>query len=521
MLDPVKLEIFKHLFSSLAEEMGVMLCRSAYSPNIKERRDFSCALFDKDGKMVAQAAHLPVHLGAMPLSLHACLNKLEISKGDIAILNDPRHGGSHLPDITMITPIFAGQHLLGFAANRAHHSDVGGMSPGSMPLSQELYQEGVIIPPVKLAEDGHFNQGVMDLLMANVRTPLERAGDVRAQIAANRKGIHRANDLVTRYGLDEICSAMQDLLEYSEIMTRRMITEMPDGNYKFQDVMDNDGIDSEKVTIAVEITIDGDEAIVDFSGSSSQQRGSINTTYSVTTAATMYAFRCLMRADIPSNSGCLVPIRTIIPQGTVVNSMHPAAVSAGNVETSQRITDVLLGALSQVCPERVPAASQGTMNNLTIGGIDPRKCPPRPFTYYETIAGGMGARPSKDGADAIHTHMTNTLNTPVEALEYEFPVQVRRYAIRRGSGGAGLYWGGNGIVREIKLLTEATVVIISDRRQSTPYGLSGGNPGKPGHNVILRNGQEQELSGKVRLDAQTGDIIIIHTPGGGGWGHET
>jgi N-methylhydantoinase B len=521
MLDPIRIEIFKYLFSSVAEEMGVALRRSGHSPNIKERRDFSCALFDSAGKMVAQAAHMPVHLGAMPVSVQACLEAMQFTPGDVAILNDPFRGGTHLPDITLVAPIFDGRHLIGFAANRAHHSDVGGMSPGSMPLSQELYQEGLIIPPLKLTEGGRLNQGVMDLLLANVRTPEERAGDLRAQMAANRKGVKRVRELAARYGRDEISAAMQGLLTYAERMTRRMIADLPDGTFRFKDVMDNDGIDPTPVTIAVMITIHGDEVSVDFSSSSPQQRGCINATHAITTAATMYAFRCLMGLDIPSNSGCLVPIKIIAPEGTVVNARRPAAVAGGNVETSQRITDVLLGALAQICPTRVPAASQGTMNNLSIGGMNPRTSPPRPFAYYETVGGGMGARPNKIGADAIHTHMTNTLNTPVEALEYAYPLSVRRYEVRRGSGGKGRYRGGDGIIREIELLTKTQVTILSDRRQSTPYGLAGGDPGKCGRNLLLRYGEERELPGKTHVDAEKGDIISIHTPGGGGWGNAT
>ena len=518
MLDPIQLEVFKHLFASVAEEMGVALRRSSYSPNIKERRDFSCALFDSVGEMVAQAAHMPVHLGAMPLSVQACREIMEISPGDVAILNDPYCGGTHLPDITLVTPIFADLHVLGFVANRAHHSDVGGMSPGSMPLSQEIYQEGIIIPPLKLVEGGHLNQGVLDLLLANVRTAHERAGDLHAQMAANNKGVDRMTELVARYGQDEISAAMQDLLIYSETMTRRLITALPDGAFRFQDVMDNDGIDDAPITIAVTITIQGDEVRVDFSDSSPQSTGSINATSAVTTAAVMYAFRCLMGLDVPSNSGCLSPIDVIAPEGSVVNARHPSAVAGGNVETSQRITDVLLGALAQACPERVPAASQGTMNNLTIGGLDHRTHPPHLFAYYETVGGGMGARPGKAGADAIHTHMTNTLNTPIEALEYAYPFQVRRYAVRRGSGGKGLYQGGDGIIRDIELLNSAQVTILSDRRQSTPYGLAGGEPGKAGRNLLLRDEETQVLSGKTSLEARAGDIISIRTPGGGGHG---
>ena len=518
--DPIRLEVFKHLFSSVAEEMGVVLRRTGYSPNIKERRDFSCALFDAEGRMIAQAAHIPVHLGAMPLSVQACLKALDFAPGDVAILNDPYRGGTHLPDITMDTPIFLenrdSHRLTGFAANRAHHSDVGGMSPGSMPLSQELYQEGIIIPPLKLIRGGQLNQGVWDLLLANVRTPEERAGDLRAQVAANQKGIERAHELVGRYGREEVESYMGGLLDYAERMTRRLIAGLPDGTYRFSDRMDDDGVSPEPAEITVAITIQDDEVEVDFAGTAPQRRGGINAVYAITLAATYYVFRALIGLDIPSNSGCLAPIRVVAPEGSLVNARPPAAVAAGNVETSQRITDVLLGALAQACPECVPAASQGTMNNLTIGGWDLERN--QPYAYYETIGGGMGARPTKDGVSAIHTHMTNTMNTPVEALEYAYPLRVVRYEIRRGSGGAGRYRGGDGIRRDIEMLNGAQVTILSDRRKYPPYGLAGGELGRTGRNLLIRGGEVRELPGKVSLEVEAGDVVSLRTPGGGGYG---
>jgi len=518
--DPIRLEVFKHLFSSVAEEMGMVLRRTGYSPNIKERRDFSCALFDAEGRMIAQAAHIPVHLGAMPLSVETCIQALNFAPGDVAILNDPYHGGTHLPDITLVTPIFVDdgneRQLIGFAANRAHHSDVGGMSPGSMPLSQELYQEGVIIPPLKLAEGGRINQALLDLLLSNVRTPEERAGDLRAQMAANRKGVERMHELVARYGLDEVQHYMQGLLDYAERMTRRLIAGLPDGTYHFRDRMDDDGLDPEPAEIAVTVTIQGDEVLVDFEGTCPQRRGSINAVYAITLSATYYVFRALIGLDVPSNSGCLVPIRVVAPEGSLVNARPPAAVAGGNVETSQRITDVLLGAMAQACPDRVPAAGQGTMNNLTIGGWDPERG--QPYAYYETIGGGMGARPGKDGASAIHTHMTNTMNTPIEALEYAYPFRVRRYEIRRGSGGNGRYRGGDGIRRDIEVLHDAQVTILSERRKYPPYGLAGGEPGQTGRNLLIRGDEIHELPGKVNLEVKAGDVISVQTPGGGGYG---
>jgi N-methylhydantoinase B len=519
-VDPIRLEVFKHLFASVAEEMGMVLRRTGYSPNIKERRDYSCAIFDEKGRMIAQAAHIPVHLGSMPLSVAAGIETFDFSPGDVVILNDPYKGGTHLPDITLITPVFidqgSEQDLLGFTANRAHHSDVGGMTPGSMPLSNELYQEGVIIPPLKLVERGVVNQALLYLVLANVRTPEEREGDIRAQIAANQRGVSRMRELVKRYGHQQIEAYMRWLLEYAERMTRRLIAGIPDGIYRYQDFMDDDGLDPEPAKIVVEINIQGDEAVIDFTGTSPQRRGSINAVYAITLSATQYVFRTLIGMDIPSNSGCLAPIKVFAPEGCLVNARSPAAVAGGNVETSQRIVDVLLGALAQACPDRIPAASQGTMNNLTIGGWDSERN--RPFAYYETVGGGMGACPEKDGTDAIHTHMTNTMNTPIEALEYAYPFQVHRYEIRRGSGGAGKYRGGDGILREIRFMEKSRVTILSERRRFAPYGLEGGEPGLPGKNILIRDGEEKELPGKVSCEVEAGDMISIQTPGGGGYG---
>jgi N-methylhydantoinase B len=523
MYNPIRLEVFKHLLASVAEEMGVVLCRTGYSPNIKERRDFSCAVFDAQGRMIAQAAHIPVHLGSMPMSVQEGIRSFTFAPGDMVILNDPYRGGTHLPDITLIAPVFVpkrgGEELFGFVASRAHHSDVGGISPGSMPLSEEIYQEGVIIPPLKIMEGGVENKALMQLLLANVRTPEERMGDLWAQISSNHTGIERMQTLVERYSAEEVATYMQGLLGYAERMTRSLLDDLPDGEYAFRDCMDNDGITPEPVEIAVKITIQGDEAIVDFSGSSPQSKGSINAVYAITLSAVYYVFRALIGLDIPSNSGCLVPIHMIAPEGSIVNAKHPAPVAGGNVETSQRIVDVLLGALAQAVPGRIPAASQGTMNNLSIGGWDPER--QRGYAYYETIGGGMGARPDRAGADAIHTHMTNTLNTPVEALEFAYPFRVRRYGIRKGSGGEGRFRGGDGILREIEFLHDARVTILSDRRQSVPYGLVGGEPGKPGRNVLIRDGDEKELPGKVSLQVEKGDVISIQTPGGGGYGKRT
>ena len=515
--DPIRLEVFKHLFASVAEEMGVVLRKASYSPNIKERRDFSCAIFNIEGDMVAQAAHIPVHLGSMPLSVLAAIHEFQnLQPGDMIILNDPFRGGTHLPDITLVSPVFVEEKLVGFTASRAHHADVGGMTPGSMPVAREIYQEGVIIPPLKIFEAGRLNQGVWDLLLANVRTPEERAGDLWAQIASNNRGILRFRELIARYGFEEVHRYMAELLDYTERMTRRLLARFPDGVYHFTDYLDDDGVSSEPVRINVLITIAGEEATVDFSGSATQQLGSINAVYAITLSAVYYVFRSLIGMDVPNNSGCLAPIKLVAPKGTVVNATHPAPVAGGNVETSQRIVDVLLGALSLADPTRVPAASQGTMNNLTVGGWDRNRN--RPFAYYETIAGGMGARPWGDGPSAVHSHMTNTLNTPVEALEFAYPLRVIRYEIRRGSGGRGHFDGGDGVRRELQVLVDAQATLLTDRRVTSPYGLSGGEPGATGENVLIRDGKEELLPGKGMVDLHAGDILSIRTPGGGGYG---
>lgn len=522
MDDVIQLEVFKHLFASVAEEMGVRLQRSAFSPNIKERCDFSCAVFDPKGQLIAQAEHIPVHLGAMPLSVQACLKRMSFGPGDVAIVNDPFEGGTHLPDITLVSPVFSainGQdHLLGFVANRAHHADVGGMSPGSMPLSQELFQEGIIFPPLKLIASGQRNQALWDFFLANVRTPIEREGDLYAQLAANRTGIERLQALVDRYGQEVVKKNMEGLLSYSDRLTRRLISTLPDGTYRYEDALDDDGVDPGPIKIVAAITIQGDEILVDFEGTATQCKGSVNAVYAITLSATAYVFRCLLGLDIPGNSGCMVPVRVHAPEGTVVNARRPAAVAAGNVETAQRIVDVLIGALAQACPDRVPAASQGTMNNLTMGGWDPER--QRAFAYYETLGGGMGAGYQQHGASGVHSHMTNTLNTPVEALEFVYPLRVTHYSLRPGTGGSGEFQGGEGVVREFEFLHEAQVTILSDRRRTKPYGLSGGISGTPGHNVLIRRGQEHVLPGKTTLEIKGGDRLRIETPGGGGYGRK-
>ncbi len=534
--DSIKLEVYKHLFSAVAEEMGAVLRKASFSPNIKERRDFSCAIFDGRGSMVAQAAHIPVHLGSMPLSVKSAIDHFaqsgeQLLPGDTILLNDPYLGGTHLPDITMVTPVYLGQHgtiedaspathssPIGFVASRAHHADVGGITPGSMPVAREIYQEGLIIPPVKLVSSGKLDHAVQDIILANVRTPDERLGDLQAQIGANARGASRLLEMLGRYGKPEVSFYMRELLGYTERMTRRLISSLPQGKFSFVDYLDNDGISDNEIPICVSITIERDYALVDFTGSAPQQAGSVNAVYAITLSAVNYVFRALIGLDVPNNSGCLVPIQVIAPPGTVVNATRPAPVAGGNVETSQRIVDVLLGALAQAEPGRIPAASQGTMNNVTIGGWDPYRH--RYFTYYETIGGGTGASRQSDGVSAIHSHMTNTLNTPIEALEYTYPLQVTKYEIRSGSGGRGAHMGGDGLVRQIRLLADGQVTLLSERRVTAPYGLEGGEPGDKGENKLLHDGKEVILPGKGTFLCSNGNTLSISTPGGGGYGRE-
>ena len=521
--DPVRLEVFRNLFYSVAEEMGVTLCRTSFSPNIKERRDYSCAVFDDKGRLVAQGEHMPVHLGSMPLSVEAAIEHTEMRPGDMVVLNDPFHGGTHLPDITLVEPVFldGADEPSYYVANRAHHSDVGGMTPGSMPLARSIYQEGVRIPPIHLLRSGEVVDDVLALILANVRTPVEREGDLTAQIASNRTGNRRLLDLSSKYGAATVAEYMAHLQDYAERMTRQAIGQIPDGSYRFEDRMDDDGLSSEPVPIVVQLDIDGTQARIDFTGTSPQVNGSINAIYAITLSAVMYCFRVIVPFAVPSNHGTIRPLELVVPDGSLLNADLPAAVAGGNVETSQRIVDVVLGALAQAIPDRIPAASYGTMSNLTIGGTDPRTG--EPFAYYETTAGGMGARPTADGLDATHCHMTNSLNTPVEALEHAYPYHVRCYEIRRGSGGAGRFRGGDGIRREIEVLGLAEITVLSDRRRYAPYGLQGGSPGKTGRNTLMVPGPdggyvEEDLPGKASMHVEAGTVISIHTPGGGGYG---
>jgi N-methylhydantoinase B len=515
--DPTALAVFDALFASVADEMGVTLGRTAHSPNIKERKDYSCAVFDADGKLVAQAAHIPVHLGAMPVSVEAAMPLAPFAPGDVVILNDPYLGGTHLPDITMVSPVFEKKSLAGYLVSRAHHADVGGMAPGSMPLANELYQEGVIIPPLHLQRRGRRNDEALRLLLRNVRTPDERLGDLDAQLAAHRIGEERLLELVARYGRRVVATQMSALQDYAERLTRAAIRQIPDGVYDFADALDNDGESDEGVPIKLKLTSRGGGLHFDFTGSAPQRPTSVNAVAAVTRSAVIYVVRCLLDEDAPTNDGCLRPLSLTLPEESVVNASPPHAVSAGNVETSQRVVDVVLGALAKALSGVIPAASAGTMNNVTIGGYDEER--ERPFAYYETLAGGAGAGPSGDALSALHTHMTNTMNTPVEALELSYPFRVREYSVRRRSGGAGRHRGGDGLVREYEFVSPGHVTIVGERRARGGWGLRGGRDATPGRDTLVDpKGKHRALPSKRSFTAQAGSRLRIETPGGGGWG---
>lgn len=521
--DAVTLEVYRHLFTALAEEMGASLRRASFSPNIKERRDYSCALFNPEGVAVALGDHMPVHLGAMPMSVEAALAEVgTLEPGDVVVLNDPFKGGTHLPDITLISAVYGpGESvLLGFVASRAHHSDVGGMSPGSMPLAQEIYQEGLRIPPVRLYRRGERNEELWETLLANVRTPVERAGDLDAQLAALHTGETRLLEMVERRGSKEVLAAMEGLIRYADRLVRAGIERIPDGRYQAEDFMDDDGFGSGPVPIRLQMDVTGDTLVLDFQGTAPQTRGGINAVAAITSSATRYVVRCMVEAlldtPLPAGGGSMSAVQLELPPGSLVNASLPASVAAGNVETSQRITDVLLQVFAQALPEIAPALSQGTMNNTTVGGIDPRTG--ETFAYYETVGGGLGGAPQGPGLSGVHSHMSNSLNTPIEALEHAYPFRVVHYGIRRESGGAGYHRGGDGLRRDIQLLTPGRVTLLTERRTQGPRGTRGGQDGEPGKNVLVRGGSEKLLPGKVTFDAEEGDIISVRTPGGGGWG---
>lgn len=551
--DPITLEIYRALYTSVAEEMGIALRRTAFSPNIKERRDYSCAVFDAQGRVIAQGDHMPVHLGSMPMAVSAAIKAVDLKPGDVVAINDPFSGGTHLPDVTLVSPVCSEQWAVGsehpsrvksgslrssssqklltahrplptlfYVANRAHHADIGGATPGSMGMATDVYGEGLCIPAIRLVRDGKLDDDLMRLILANVRGLDERRGDFQAQIGSLKTGELRLLEIVERRGAQEAAEYAGHLIEYSARLMRHAIGAIPDGDYEASDVLDDDGVSSGEVPIKVRVTITGSQARIDFTGSAPQVVGPINAVEAITVSAVSYVFRCLLGDDVPASAGLMDPIEVIAPKGTVVNAAHPASVAGGNVETSQRIVDVLFKALAGGLPDRIPAASQGTMNNLTIGGIDTRPgFVAREFSYYETVAGGMGARPAMDGMSAVHTHMTNSLNTPAEALEYAYPLRVREYRIRKRSGGKGRHRGGDGVIREIETLVPARMSLLADRRKHGPYGLAGGDEGKPGNASILREGRAVKLRSKGSWELKAGARVRIETPGGGGFGGKT
>jgi N-methylhydantoinase B len=522
MPDAVTLEIFRHLFTALAEEMGAALRRASFSPNIKERRDYSCALFSPTGAAVALGDHMPVHLGAMPMSVEAALAALgPLDAGDVVCLNDPFHGGTHLPDITLIAAAFDSDGaLLGYVASRAHHSDVGGSTPGSMPLAREIFEEGLRIPPVHLYRAGVRNEALWRTILANVRTPEERAGDLDAQLAALNAGTRRLLEIVARRGGPETLAAMDGLIDYADRLVAAGLERIPDGRYEADDALEDDGFGTGPIPIRASLVVAGPTLMIDFAGTSPQVPGGVNAVAAITASAVRYVVRCVVEAllgqPLPAGGGSMSAVTLVLPEGTVVNARPPASVAAGNVETSQRVADVLLRGFGQALPDLIPALSQGTMNNLTVGGVDGRTG--AAFAYYETVGGGMGAGPDRDGLSGVHVHMSNSLNTPVEALEHAYPFRVTRYGIRRGSGGAGLHHGGDGLRRDVMILADARIALLCERRTVGPAGARGGAPGLPGENVLIRQGVDEPLPGKVTLSVRAGDVISIRSPGGGGWG---
>lgn len=519
-VDFTTVEVIKGALIYAAEEMGIALKKSAYSPNIKERMDHSCALFNHKRQLVAQAEHIPVHLGSMALGVQLGLTEYpgELRLGDMLLLNDPYISGTHLPDLTMIAPIFHEGVIIGYAANKAHHTDVGGMAPGSLAAdSSELYQEGLIIPPVKLVKGGELDSDLSRLIRSNVRTPDVQMGDIRAQIAANFTGIRRVSELVARYGVEVLHDAMDSVMDFSERRMREEIRRMPAGSYYAEDYLESILPGDGDVTIAVTVTIKDDHITFDYTGTSDQVEKPLNAPLGVTIAGIYYTLISITDSSIPVNDGCFRPITLKVPKGSIMNPRRPAPVAGGNVETSQRNVDAIMKAFSQIVPERIPAASQGTMNNITIGGS---RDDGSPWTFYETIAGGNGGRPTSDGVDGIHVNMTNTMNTPIETLEAYLPLRFLTYTLRPDSGGPGRYRGGCGLTRTWTLTgNKATLSIMAERNKIPPWGLQDGKPGGLGRFTLKHaNGTTVKLPAKCTIKIHRGDTLIIETPGGGGYG---
>ncbi len=509
-MDPIELSIFSARVAAVCDEMGATLQRSALSPNIKDRLDFSCAVFDEKGELCAQAAHIPVHLGSMAYAMGGIVGRMDWAPGDMVIVNDPFLGGTHLPDVTLIAPLFDGPELAAFVANRAHHADIGAAAPGSMPVSRHIEEEGIVIPPLHLMRGGVVEDEQLDAIVNATRNPRASHGDFSAQISANRVGLTRLGALVSAMGLAGFRRHLQALNEYGERLALSALAAIPGGVYTFRDVLDDDGAGSRDLPLAVTVTVDDGRVHVDFAGTAAQSPGNVNCPLPVAAAGVYYVFRCLMPEHTPACAGSLRPVTLSVPEGSLLNARYPAAVAAGNVETSTRVVDVVMGALAQAVPDLIPAASHGSMNNVAMGG----RRDGGHWDYYETIGGGMGAGPRGGGLSAVQTHMTNTRNTPVEALEMHYPVRIRRYEVWRESGGAGRRRGGDGLVREYEFLAETSVTLLTERRRHAPWGLNGGGAGHCGEN--LYNGEQ--LAPKVSLTAHPGDRLVIKTPGGGGWG---
>ncbi len=509
-MDAIELSLFSSRIEAVCEEMGAVLRRTAFSPNIKDRLDFSCAVFDAGGQLCAQAAHIPVHLGSMAYAMRDIVGSLSWTDGDMVVVNDPFLGGTHLPDVTVIAPLYVDGQLLGFVANRAHHADIGGQSPGSMPISRHLEEEGVVIPPSYLLQKGVLNDELLERILGATGNSHELHGDFAAQMSANRSGVARLGELVSSMGCEAYLQALRELNDYAERLARAALADIPDGDYRFNDWLDDDGLGNTDLAIVATVRIEGGNIEVDFEGTAAQTEGNVNCPLSVAAAGAYYVFRCLMPAHTPACAGAFRPITISAPRGSLLNAERPAAVAAGNVETSSRVVDVVCGALAQAIPERIPAASHGSMNNLAMGA----RGEAGRWDYYETMGGGMGAGAKGGGHSALQTHMTNTLNTPVEVLEMNYPLRLLRYAVRRGSGGDGCRPGGDGLVREFEFLAPAQVTLLTERRRHAPWGLAGGAPGAVGENRL--NGEL--LPAKTTVAVTGGDRLNVATPGGGGWG---
>ena len=520
-MNPIELGLFSSRVESICDEMGAALRRAAFSPNIKDRLDFSCAVFDAAGELTAQAAHIPVHLGSMAYAMTSIVSRIAWQPGDMVVVNDPYMGGTHLPDVTVIAPVFVGEELVAFVANRAHHANIGATAPGSMPVSRSLHEEGVVISPTHLLRQGRWESPVLEQLAGLPAGRLSAQGgqalaspalgDFSAQVSANRVGVARLQDLIEQYGPARYRKMVDALNDYACRLATASLGAIPIGEYCFTDYLDDDGAGTERIPIVAKVTVDAAGIVVDFAGTAPQVAGNVNCPLSVAAAAVFYVFRCLMPDQIPACAGAFKPIQLQAPAGCLLNARYPAAVAAGNVETSTRVVDVLLGALAQAMPDRIPAASHGSMNNLAMGALH---ADGSRWDYYETIGGGMGASQKGPGLSGVQTHMTNTLNTPVESLESHYPLRVKRYGLRRGSGGEGTHAGGDGIVREIEFLQPATVSLLTERRSLQPWGLQGGSAGAVGRNCL--NGHD--LPGKVTFSVQAHDVLTLETPGGGGWG---